>query len=258
MTTSGRQTRGGRRNRSWLRRSHRWLGATVAVFVLVLATTGIALNHSDDWRLGERYVSWSWLLDAYGIHAPQPSAGFSDRGRYATLVGQRLYLDEREIAQHADALTGLATLDTLVLVATLHEVYVFTADGSLVEKIDLAATLAVPVERIGRSAGHAVIEAGGMRFRSDTEATAFEKFPGMPDDDVSWSRAVPAPASLMRAIDAAYRGRGLTVERVLLDVHSGRIVTAGGPLLMDIVALLLIVLSVTGLVLWLRNGRKGV
>jgi hypothetical protein len=49
-----------------------------------------------------------------------------------------------------------------------------------------------------------------------------------------------------------YRGRGLSVERVIADLHSGRVIGIVGPFVMDVVAVLLIVLSLSGLLLWLR------
>ncbi|HSN52770.1 MAG TPA: PepSY-associated TM helix domain-containing protein, partial [Woeseiaceae bacterium] len=53
-----------------------------------------------------------------------------------------------------------------------------------------------------------------------------------------------------------YRGRGVTVERVLDDLHSGRIFARAGTLVMDAVAVFMIVLSLSGFVLWLQRGRR--
>ena len=55
---------------------------------------------------------------------------------------------------------------------------------------------------------------------------------------------------------AQYRGRGLTVERVLADVHSGRIFARAGTLIMDAVAVFMIVLSLSGFVLWIQHSRR--
>ena len=61
----------------------------------------------------------------------------------------------------------------------------------------------------------------------------------------------------MESLKSAWRGRGVTVERLLLDLHSGRIFSAAGPLLMDLVAVFLILLSVSGIILSkVRNRRK--
>ena len=45
----------------------------------------------------------------------------------------------------------------------------------------------------------------------------------------------------------------LTFERVLLDLHSGRIFGRAGPLVMDAAAVLFIALALTGFWMWLRR-----
>ena len=74
-----------------------------------------------------------------------------------------------------------------------------------------------------------------------------------------WSQADHAPvwtetSTIPRAIESdilrVYRGRGLPWERVVLDIHSGRIVGRWGPYLMDGAALVLLILVVSGLYNW--------
>ena len=110
MTLSRRQANGNARLRIWLRRGHRWLGVVLVLFVLLLGVSGIALNHASDWGLDRRHLDWPWLLDAYGIQAPAPTASFADGDLRATLIGERLFLDDEEIAEGVTGLAGLATL----------------------------------------------------------------------------------------------------------------------------------------------------
>ena len=70
--------------------------------------------------------------------------------------------------------------------------------------------------------------------------------------------AAPA-ANLRPELEEAYRGTGLTLERVLLDIHAGRIPGATGVFLVDAAALLFLVLAISGLWLWARhlvNARR--
>ena len=48
-----------------LRRWHRYVGLSLAGVALVLAVTGMLLNHSADLSLDKRYINWSPLLDWY-------------------------------------------------------------------------------------------------------------------------------------------------------------------------------------------------
>ncbi len=68
-------------------------------------------------------------------------------------------------------------------------------------------------------------------------------------------RAVTTPL-LLEWYDINTGGRWLSAERILLDVHSGRILGRYGPWLMDGAAILLLILAATGLIGWFR-GRGG-
>lgn len=46
---------------------------------------------------------------------------------------------------------------------------------------------------------------------------------------------------------------GLTVDRVLLDIHTGRFFGSYGHYVMDIAAILFLILSVTGFYMWYRR-----
>lgn len=255
MNTSQTPTNGQHRGRRWFRRGHRWIGLSLVVFILYLSISGIALNHAGDLKLESRYVGSSWLLDAYGLEVPAPTASFADSGHRSTLLGERLFLDGRDTGIRAATITGIATLGPLVLVGGERVAYLFTADGEFVEAIDLGVVTSGPIEQVGRSGDRAVVHSAGSVYRSDADIAMFET-----RDDVSvdhWSVETSPNAAEMDALAAAWRGRGITVERLLLDLHSGRIFSRTGPLLMDLVALFLIALSVSGLIMSsVRNRRK--
>jgi len=258
MTTSAKQVNGN--VRSWLRRCHRWLGIAATLFVLMLSVTGIALNHSTDWRLDRRYVSWNWAIDALGVHAPEPSVSFADNDHRVTQIGERTYFNGREIGSGMESLTGLVWLDPLVAIASGESIILLTADGELVQRFDVSAELPGTIERIGKADGRPVLESGGVYFIGDADATAFDPWPDGAVATVAWSSpSKPSPRQIV-ALKELYRGRGVTVERFLIEIHSGRILVAAGPLALDLVAAVFILLSISGLFVWLRgrgNGAQG-
>ena len=217
-------TKSNRRPPRWFRRGHRWVGVSLLVFVLFLAITGITLNHSADLGLDRRYVSWSWLLDAYGMGPPEPYA-------------------------------GKVMLGSLVVVGDGQRAHVLLASGELVESIDLGTRLTGNIERVGHVADRAVLQSGGHLFRSDEDVTVFEPWAGGVATDVSWSAEVEPDDEGLEALRTAWRGRGVTIERFLLDLHSGRILNLPGTLLMDVVAACMILLGISGLVLARRRGN---
>ena len=253
MNRSSNRNSNGVARATWLRRVHRWIGLTALVFVLLLATTGIALNHTSAWRLDETWVDWAWLLHAYGIDAPRPTISFAADGTRATLLGGRLYVDGREVARSIETLVGLAATGERVVVAAGNEVFLLTASGDLVERMDLASVLPAAITEVGLAEGHVVLRTGAGLFRFDDELLNVQPAPDLRQNGVQWSEQSAVPADESARLQNLYRGRGVTVERLLADLHSGRIVPRFGALLMDLVAVLLIGLGITGLLMWLRR-----
>lgn len=239
--------------RTWTRRVHRWSGLAAAVFVLLLSVTGVALNHSSAWHLDDTYVAWPWLLDAYGIEAPRPSASFAVGEHRATLLGGRLYFDGRELAKGIETLAGIAATGRLSAVAAGREVFLLAESGELVERMDLAAALPAPIAALGVVDGRVALRSGDALFRFDENLLNLEAAATLQGDTVHWSAPSAVPPKKLARLRDLYRGRGITVERLLADLHSGRLFTRFGPLLMDLVAALLIGLAITGLMMWLRR-----
>jgi hypothetical protein len=224
MNTSPQRINGNGRSR--FRRNHRWAGGTLVAFVLFLSLSGIALNHSNDLGLDRKYVTWNWLLDAYGMALPESYA-------------------------------GMVTIDPLVVVGDGQRVHVLLSSGELVESIDLVAQLPDGIDRVGLARDRAILQSGDRLLSSDEDMTEFAAWTDGDPNEVTWSGEVAPDTPGLEALEAAWRGSGLTVERVLLDLHSGRLFRIPGRLLLDIVAIGLILLSVSGIVLARRrtNGR---
>lgn len=237
----------------WYRRIHRWLGIAALLFLLLLAVTGIALNHVNEWRLDKRHVDWPWLLDAYGIEAPQPSASFADGDHRATVLGNRLYLDGQELARDIGMLAGLVTTDDFIVVATVDDLFILTASRELVER----RALEPPPEAVGVYGERVIVRSNdGALLGFDAQLIEPERWEGG-SEGIHWSQVSPIPPDDLRLLESAYRGRGITIERLLADLHSGRIFTRAGPLLMDAVGILLVILSFTGLLMWLPRSGNG-
>ena len=256
MSMSPNPSNGNGNLRQFFRRGHRWLGVFVAVFVLLLALTGIALNHAVGLKLDQRHVSWPWLLDMYGIRMPEPTTSFVDGSFRATQVGDRLFINARDTGQAVDGLSGIVALDPLLLVADARTALVFTTGGERVEAFDLGSKLQGPIVRVGRDGGRAAILSDGELYLSDPEVTVFERATATARADVHWSTESALSVDDIAALEAAYRGQGIALERVLLDLHSGRIFGATGTLFMDIVAVGLILLGLSGLDLFRRRNRR--
>lgn len=234
---------------------HRRVGLTAAPFVLLLVVTGVLLNRTDSLELGRRTVDSEWLLDWYGMDAGEDPVSFAAGDAWVSWLAGRLYLDGAAVADNAGPLAGAIWREPAVVAATAEAVYLFTADGELIEK---ARPVGVPqpVESLAAGPGGTIVlGAASGAWSSDLDLVEWrETAPGA----VSWARPEPAPAAIADRIAESYRGAGLPWERVLLDLHSGRLFGRFGSLVMDAAGVFLVLLAVSGAYNWLQvwRGRR--
>ncbi len=230
---------------------HRWLGVSAALLVTLLALTGIALNHTEALRLDERTVHAEPILAWYGIEPPGPLVSYEVGGQRLTQAGAHWYLQTEPLAGEFAPLRGAVSMQPLLAAASSDAVWLLTEQGEVVERMAAEAGVPEGVRRLGRHAdGHLVLDAASGYFRSDSEIAHWQKSHTEPAT-VRWSAPTPVPQSLRTSILHRHRGAGLSLERVLLDLHSGRLLGNGGVYVMDAAAIVMLVLAGSGTWLWL-------
>jgi hypothetical protein len=231
------------------------MGVSAALFVLIIAITGLLLNHTEDFQLDSRHVSSDWVLDWYGIEAPDTLLSFAAGNQHVTLMGEHLYLDRKEIDGEYEHLVGAVDLDDLRVAALDDAILLLTARGDIVERLGGEDGVPAGIRGIGIDPhGQLVTETNAGLFQAEADFLKWRRWEQDPAT-VHWARPVTVDAPLKRSLQAHYRGEVLPVERVVLDLHSGRFFGAAGPWVFDLAAFLLIFLSLTGTFIWLRRRR---
>ncbi len=233
----------------WVRIWHRRLGLTAAVFGLLLSVTGLLLNHASTLKLDNTTVENSWILNWYGIAGVDESARAFDTGE-ATLswAGGWLFLDGKPLIGGVSELRGAVRLDQLMVLATPREFLLFTSEGELVERF-LPVGFSAEIGAIGISGERLMVKAGETFYASNSEVSNWGQVEAA-GPTVSWSLNRPIPTDLVHAMDSHLRGEGLPVYRIILDLHSGNFFGEVGGWIMDGAAILLLILSFSGIWIW--------
>ena len=243
------------RSRAKLLRSlylwHRYFGLSAALFVILLAITGLALNHTEALEMDATHVQSDLLLDWYGIHAPEDFISFSAGNRVFSEVNSHIYQDTERLAELKAPLIGAVTSQDFIILATLDQLTLVSSDGEVIERLGSAAGVPAGMKSIGMTGdGRIAIEAAHGYYLTDD---SFLEWNETDTVEASWSGQTPTPPLLVTALRQAYRGSGLTLERIILDLHSGRILGNAGVLLVDAAAILFLLLAFSGVWLW---GRR--
>jgi hypothetical protein len=230
---------------------HRYIGLATALFVVVLSVTGLALNHTDALQLDSRHIESDTLLDWYGIHAPDMIVSYRTEMHAISQLGNRLYWNLQLVPVTGGVLAGAVGYAGLIVVGLDSGLLLFTLEGELIEQLGAAAGVPPGIQAVGTDrAGKLVIKTAAGNYRTDEN---FIEWKDGPDSETTWATATPPEQDLAQALRSAWRGSGLSLERVLLDLHSGRIMGEAGVWLVDAAALLFLLLAASGVWLW---GRR--
>lgn len=225
----------------FLRRWHARIGFAALLFFVLMAVTGVALNHGGALGFNSRHLHAAWLARWYGLQYDEPRQAY--RTAHHLLVGAngRWLLDARALGEKLPPPVGLVEIGDLMVVAGEKSLYLYRADGALVDRLDASALPGVPLGAIGAGDGEVVVQTPGGPF---TSADVLLWRSGMPKS-VAWS----TPTPLAAADRDAYAQRlvpGVSVQTVLLDLHSGRFLGSLGPVLFDLAAIILSLLALSG------------
>ena len=236
---------------TFINKWHKKIGIAVALFVVLLVISGIALNHSHGLNLNNNFIKSEWLLDLYNINPDSEPIGFVIDNNWATQVGDRIYFNDFEISSDAKQLFGLIMSNRIYVVAFDGKLALFTEDGELIEQLTGAEGVPAGMRAIGLSdQGDVIIRAAHGFYHVDLDELEWEEFDQL---DASWSETRQIPNELHQRLLKIYRGRGLTLERVLLDFHSGRIVGNWGVYVVDLIAILFLLLALSGCWMWWKR-----
>ncbi len=242
-----------RSNRRAFRRWHRYCGFSAALFVLALATTGLMLNHSAELGLGSRHIGFAPLLAWYDIEGDSEITSFSLAESWVSCIGDGTFLDREPLPALDGCPVGAVNSVGMWVVVTARELVLLTEGGELIERLGPAAGVPGGISAAGiRPDGALVVDTPAGSLVADRELLQWQLLGS--DAEVTWSRPATAPPDLRDELLRGYRGHGLTVERFVQDLHSGRLFGRWGIYVMDGAAVLLLTLVVSGLALWRRGS----
>ena len=248
-----------RRNQRFKLRSfyiwHRYIGVSAALLLIIASITGIALNHTEDLELDQKFVHADWLLDWYGIEAPEELLSYAIGDRYLSLMGEHLYLNRREIEGQYNQLIGVVILKEMVIVATDQSILLLTPRGEIIERMRTEDGVPGGIKKIGLDQFNNLVVNGNHDFyQPDADFIKWNRVE-VSESDIEWATTVAVPDKLKMSLRQHYRTEVLPIERVVLDMHSGRFLGSAGPWLMDAAAIALILLSLSGSWMWFKRRR---
>lgn len=231
---------------------HRRLGLLALLFIFILSITGIMLNHTDSLKLDSQMIENNWLLDWYGLNPTGEPLSFTAGQHLVTQWGQQLFFEDRTIGTEREQLMGAIKSNGIIILLMTNRILLLDDKGHLIEQLKPAFA---PFKQVGKHNGFVVVETSSNDlYIADRDIVSWQS---ISSGQINWATPTKPDTHQQEKIRQSYRGNGLTLERVILDLHSGRIFNAGwGIYIMDISAILMLVLGISGTWVWLSRKQK--
>ena len=232
---------------------HRRMGVVSALFVILLSISGLALHYSPSLQLDNRFIGSSVLLGWYGIEVPDITLSYGVAGHSISLIADALYFDGRRLPGDYFDLKGIVTSNVGYTAATANQLILLTVDGELVEVLGRVHGLPGGIEAIGNSEPDQIhLRHSAGILEADIDALTWTRS-NIEDFQIGWSELSTEEPRAVERIQSDYAASLLSWERLILDVHSGRLLGGLGVVLVDIMAILFVLMAATGVWIWTRR-----
>lgn len=227
-----------------LRLLHRQGGIVLAVFLILFAISGVLLNHTEDFGLADRPVPAAVASRYYQSDGVD---GFVVDRQYIYAISGTLYIGRNAVGNCEGGLRGSVSLGDFLAALCGDELILATPTGELVERLSAAHGVPADIEGIGFADGALVVALPEGNRIFDTVSLDLKPLSA----DAVMSTTVAVPSSVVMSDSVSW-------EQFVLDLHSGKYFGGAGVWLADLLALALMLLGLTGIVMWLlprpRNG----
>ena len=229
---------------------HRYVGITAALFVIILSITGLVLNFNDRLQLDQTHLHSTWLLDHYNIGS-FPITSFQLKTKVVSQASDYIYLDGAYALHLREKLVGAIELHNDILLATQSSLFLIDPSGQIIEEVGTYSGLPEkPLGIAATSEGFPVVRGINTYWKGSKTLTAWQPLQG---PHPKWVAPTDTPDLLNETIQQHARSHEINLERIILDLHSGRLLGAWGQNIMSIAAVLLLVLAITGTILWAQK-----
>ncbi len=232
---------------------HRRGGLIVIPIVLMLSVTGILINHSQTLGFAKQPVYASWIGWLYGVEPKLITQGFNANGHWVSQRDQQLLLNQQPLQDCKTPALGAVYWQETIAVLCDNRISLFLEDGQLVEQLPTLPIQATSIGLLENDNGPQLALAAPLMVLDDLSWSwqAIET-----DSPAQWASPEVLPVELAAELNRDLPLPGINTERLLLDLHSGRLFGDIGVYVVDAASLVFIFLCLSGFYTWLKRTLK--
>jgi len=232
---------------------HRTLGLTSALFVILLSVTGLTLQHSSRFDLDASFLRAQAWLSWYKIEVPNITKSYIIDNGTVSLIADALYFNASLVSYSVPDIRGLVSLEDSYVAASPERLFLISGAGELIEVLGAVHGVPDQIEALAQGSQNSLlIRTSESVYQADLDNLEFNNL-DLVNPQVSWNATAQVSQDIEARIKNNYGDLLVSWERLILDIHSGRIIGQWGVVLVDVMAILFLFMAVTGVWIWSRR-----
>ena len=211
------------------------------------------LNHTEELKLDESVIESDLILNWYGINPQGTPINYKAEDIWVSQWNQQFFFNGLNFYSHKEKLQGLVKINDITAIALEKFVLLVDNEAEIIELMPV--TSSQTIKKIGVIENKiALLDVSNNMYISNSDFTTWKNYELK---SIKWATPFTLSEIQTATLKKGYRGQGLNLERVILDLHSGRIFNdKWGVYIMDISALLMMLLGISGLWVWWSRKLK--
>jgi len=211
------------------------------------------LQHSSRFDLDASFLRAQAWLSWYKIEVPNITKSYAIDNGTISLIADALYFNASLISYSVPDIRGLVSLEDSYVAASPERLFIISSAGELIEVLGAVHGVPNQIEALAQGSQNSLLIRTSERvYQADLDNLEFNTL-DLVDPQVSWNATAQVSQDLETRIRNNYGDLLVSWERLILDIHSGRIIGQWGVVLVDVMAIIFLFMAVTGVWIWSRR-----
>ena len=237
-----------------LRKLHKYIGFTFSLFILHLTITGILLTYPETFKIKEAYISNYFILKKYNMETHEEVYGIKDIEDQVITINNNVYINGKFIDKFYDEIVSLYyhknESKVYVLSKSLIGIYILETFDQEIEIKDIISIQNIyDLNSIGLNlSSKEVLFKNDSQYFKIKENKLLKFLTNNNKIHIKWFNLSAVNKDLAKYYLQFHQGEGVSVTRVLTELHNGKFFGSIFTLILFISSLSLLFLTISSFI----------
>lgn len=237
-----------------LRKLHKYIGFTFSLFILHLTITGILLTYPETFKIKDAYLNNYFILKKYNMETYEDVYGLKNTEDQVITIKNNVYINSKFIDKFNEKILSLLYHKNqgkvYILSKSLVGIYIFETFDQEIEIKDIISIQNIEnLNSIGLD-----LSSKEILFKNDSqyfkikENKLLDFSPNKSIANIEWSNVSTVDKELAKNYLKIHQGEGVSLTRVLTELHNGKFFGSIFTLILFISSLSLVFLTLSSFI----------